>query len=92
MSKGLCMYLWTTQRSYFISKAKRRGTVNIASQVDSPSLAAGFRFDDESLSFALLSALVVGLQVRVVVRQIPSQREEVVLTRELASKLHQRQS
>ena len=52
-------------------------------------MTTGLGFDDESLGFSLLSALVIGLEVGVFQGQTPGDGEELVLSRKLLSETHQ---
>ena len=78
------------QRIYrFLFLYYGKWTFDISSQVDSSALAAGFRFYYECLSFSLLFAVVIGLEIGVVVGETPSDGEEFVLGGELFTESHQ---
>ena len=64
-------------------------TFDISCKVYSSPLATRLRFDNESLSFALLLALVIGLKIGVVCGETPSNGEKFVLGGEFFPKSHQ---
>jgi len=53
-------------------------------------LTAGFGFDDESLSLALLTHFVVGLELVVVLWEVPSHWEEIILLGKSLPEVHER--
>jgi hypothetical protein len=63
--------------------------INVSRQVDSSALTSCFWLDDESLRLSLLPALMIGLQLIELHGQVPGDREELIVTRELSSEHHQ---
>ena len=64
-------------------------TVDVPGEEDASTLAAGFRLHDECLGLALLTALVVGLELRVLCREVPGNGEKLILGGEFAPESHQ---
>ena len=78
------------RNDHISSLGQLNDTLNVAGQVDASPLTAGFGFDDESLSLALLTHFVVGLELVVVLWEVPSHWEEIILLGKSLPEVHER--